>query len=251
MTPSDNLSAVIIEGFNGKFSSEREFRERIVIKLLESLGWTDVNDLVFEYPIKVGTQTVRVDYLVGTGSNRFILEVKSPKISISKGDMSCSQIMSYLKLVDDVNYGALYNGRILLIFTKGSNDPIMVWNGKNDISAFHYLSKPTFPWGLNFITGKSEIPFSENKGIISGGIAQSKDSKSRIRYTQLRIIGYITIISFILSLVLLSISASGGGIERNIGIFFALLFTFSLFAFTIDLIRLKLLDLVKRKQSKP
>jgi hypothetical protein len=64
--PNSSLQDILKSGYNDNFSSEREFRERVVIKLLESLCWISKNDLVFEYPFQVGTQTVRVDYPVGT-----------------------------------------------------------------------------------------------------------------------------------------------------------------------------------------
>lgn len=63
--PNSSLQDILKSGYNDNFSSEREFRERVVIKLLESLCWIGKNDLVFEYPIQVGTQTVKVDYPVG------------------------------------------------------------------------------------------------------------------------------------------------------------------------------------------
>lgn len=190
---------------------------------------------MFEYPIQVGTQTVRVDYpvgtelyekqewaqksynkvdyLVGTELGKFVLEIKSPKVGISKGDTSWTQTLSYLKLIDEADYGVLYNGRKLFIFGKDSNDPILTWNGENDISAFYHLSKFTFPLTLNSKTGKG-VPHKEyNKDVISDNLSQprlSEDTKRRIRYTNLKIIGLFSLVSFILGFIFSVISISKG-----------------------------------------
>ena len=72
MDDLNKLENVVLEGARTQIMSEREFRERIVIKLLETLGWSGQNDIQFEYNINVGTSTIRADYLVGSSNKRLI-----------------------------------------------------------------------------------------------------------------------------------------------------------------------------------
>lgn len=135
---------VIKSGSNGKFNSEREFRERVISRLLESLGWNLERDVQYEYAIPVATTTLRVDYLVGN-SQPFALEAKQPNVDISLGSGPWSQILDYLRLDRSIKYGVLYNGKSLHILRNGMERPLVSWVSKTNVSAFEYLSKSSYP----------------------------------------------------------------------------------------------------------
>lgn len=149
---------VIKKGFNSNFSSEREFRERVIGRLLEYLGWNSDGDVQYEYAIPIATTTLRVDYLVGH-SQPFALEAKQPNVDISPGSSPWNQILDYLKLDKTIRYGVLYNGKALYIMRGGMERPLVSWISQYDFSAFEYLKKSSYPslLDLEVFLGNTDI----------------------------------------------------------------------------------------------
>lgn len=247
------LENVISEGTKTKITGEREFRERIVIRLLEALGWTETGDIQFEYPIKIGVGSKKADYLVGK-SAKFILEIKSPKVPILENDDNCIQTISYLKLVDQASYAALYNGKKLIIFQKGSNKPVYIWDSSGDISPFKALGKDNFPLSLDIFTGKqSTTNFNNDSGETSPTLKLVKPNnypiinyKKNIFWTKLKIFGFFALISFILSIIFSGLSASGTSALLGLSLFFIFVFFLSTIAFVIEFLIVKIRKLRSR-----
>lgn len=246
MYDQDALEKVILEGTRTQITGEREFRERIVIKLLEALGWTETGDIQFEYPIKIGVGSKKADYLVGK-SAKFILEIKSPKVSILENDDNCIQAVSYLKLVDQASYAALYNGKKLIIFQKGSNKPTYVWDSNHDISPFKVLGKDYFPLSLDIFTGKqSPINFNNDSGKASSLKILKPinypiiDDKKNSFWTKLKISGFLVLFSIILAIIFSGLSASGNIALFQLALFFTIIFLLSTIAFVIEFVRVKI-----------
>lgn len=155
MKVNNSLEGIISKGCQSDFDTEREFRERVVSRLLETLGWTSSGDTHYEVEISAGTVKLRVDYVIDANVSKFALEVKKPDVNISEGSDSWVQIQSYLKLSEELDYGVLYNGRQLYIFRNGMVDPVIEWHCSKNIEAFQYLNKMSFPMRLNALTGLS------------------------------------------------------------------------------------------------
>lgn len=247
MYDPNTLENVVLEGIRTKITGEREFRERIVIKLLEALGWTETGDIQFEFPIKIGVGSKKADYLVGK-DDKFILEIKSPKVSIVNNDDNCIQTISYLKLVDQASYAALYNGKKLIIFQKGSNNPTFIWEANDDISPFKALGKDNFPLSLDVFTGKkSSHDFNNDFIETSPSLKLLKpqnypifnDKKSGF-WTKLKIFGFFALFSFILGFIFIGLSASGNSTLSLIGLFFIFVFFLSAIAFAIEFLIVKI-----------
>lgn len=96
-------------------NSEINTRTKLVDPLLELLGW-DVrsNNVTLEYPIKLGSSTVHVDYAL-LKNNRPIVLVESKPLSSSLTRNYSNQINSYCR-VERVRWAALSNGKTLKIF---------------------------------------------------------------------------------------------------------------------------------------
>jgi hypothetical protein len=226
------------KGCSESFTSEREFREKVVIRLLEYLGWDEIYDVKIEFPISTGQSTLRVDYLVGDQTNKFALEIKTPDISIDAGTKPRLQILSYLNLLKGVRYGVLYNGKKMLIFMKGVEEPIITWNCGDPPLSVTYLSKISFPGTLN-----AAFPYEWDS---SKMIRKSKESIDPLTITQRRIkifksIGYFSLISLIFSFVFIAIG------EQIPAIVSAGLFTISIIAFLFDYM---ILAFIYRKRRK-
>ncbi len=81
--------------------SERQARQYIFDEFLRLLKWSPSNPRLVkvEYPIKIGTRDVRVDYVLFKDSSPFIIfETKAPAYSIS--DDHIQQARSYAKLLN-------------------------------------------------------------------------------------------------------------------------------------------------------
>ena len=198
-----NFVELIKRACNESFTSEREFREKIVIKFLEYLGWQENNEVKIEFPIPIGQSSLRVDYLVGDHRGKFALEVKAPDTSIEEGTNPRTQIVSYLNLLKNVRYGVLYNGVKMLIFKKGIDDPIITWSCGDQIATLTYLSKTSFPEILDAAFPDQLISTNEverNKRNVDPLTIK------RQRFKELKLEGTLAIISFILGIILAPIS---------------------------------------------
>jgi predicted type IV restriction endonuclease len=96
-------------------SSEANTKKKIVELLLDFLDWdTASNEVILEYPVKIGSTTKYVDYALLLESNPVILiEAKAFDTDLSSDDSA--QIISYGR-VEDVQWTALTNGKILKVF---------------------------------------------------------------------------------------------------------------------------------------
>lgn len=138
------LSIVLDRGCKEHFSSEREFRERVVSRMLDLLGWSSQGEVRYEEEIQAGTVALRVDYIVGDAKRKFALEVKRPEVSVSAGSPARLQLRSYLKLDESINFGVLYNGKEMHLFTRDSELPLLSWScGKTNPILF-YISKDVY-----------------------------------------------------------------------------------------------------------
>lgn len=113
VTAIDNFSKT------GMISSEANTKKKIIELLLEILGWdTRSNEVVLEYPIKIGSTTKYVDYALMLESKPVVLvEAKAFDTELSYDDSA--QVISYGR-IEDVQWVVLTNGKILKVFdTKG------------------------------------------------------------------------------------------------------------------------------------
>jgi len=96
-------------------SSEANTKKRIIEPLLELLNWdTRSNEVLLEYPIRIGSTTKYVDYaLVLEDKPVVFVEAKPFDVTLSEDDSS--QIISYGR-VEDVQWVVLTNGRALKVF---------------------------------------------------------------------------------------------------------------------------------------
>lgn len=113
--------AAVIENFSktSLTSSEANTKRKIVELLLDVLGWnTGGNEVVLEYPVRIGSTAKYVDYALTLESKPVILiEAKAFDTDLSSDDSA--QIISYGR-VEDVQWAVLTNGRFLKVFdTKG------------------------------------------------------------------------------------------------------------------------------------
>jgi hypothetical protein len=150
MVVTQELNDILKRGCKENFSSEREFREKIVSRLLESLGWTAPGDINYEVSIPAGTVTLKIDYVVGSGSKRFAMEIKKPDVSIDRESAPWVQLKSYMKLDDTLNYGILYNGKKMHLFKRGNGSPYLSWECGKTSPIFQYISKDIDPIAIGY-----------------------------------------------------------------------------------------------------
>jgi len=104
-------------------SSEANTKRKIIEPLLEILGWnTCSNEVVLEYPIRIGSTTKYVDYALMLENKPVVfVEAKAFDVMLSYDDSS--QIISYGR-IEDVQWTFLTNGRTLKIFDtkEGKNE---------------------------------------------------------------------------------------------------------------------------------
>ncbi|QRF74635.1 hypothetical protein Thermo_00120 [Thermoplasmatales archaeon] len=165
MAVSAETIEVLTKGSTTVFGSEREFREKVVSRLLESLGWNSAGDTQYEVPIQAGTIVLKVDYVVGS-NNKFAMETKKPGIDISPGSSAWNQIVSYLRLDPTLLYGVLYNGKDLHILDSHRQEPLVSWSLGKSPGMFDLLKKEYFPELLQLYTSSN----------ISGSISSEKYS---------------------------------------------------------------------------
>lgn len=99
-------------------TSEINTRRKLIDPLLELLGWdTGGPDVILEYPIKIGSRTINVDFALSTNGKPSVL-IEAKAFSTSLSDDYSDQIISYCR-VEDVRWAGLTNGRQLKIFDAG------------------------------------------------------------------------------------------------------------------------------------
>lgn len=96
-------------------SSEANTKKKIIEPLLEILNWdTRSNEVVLEYPIKIGSTTKYVDYALMLENKPVVLVEAKPFDSMLSYDDS-AQIISYGR-IEDVQWVVLTNGRNVKVF---------------------------------------------------------------------------------------------------------------------------------------
>lgn len=117
VTAIDNFSRTDL------ISSEANTKRRIIEPLLEILGWdTCSNEVVLEYPVKIGSTTRYVDYALMLENKPVVfVEAKAFDVTLSYDDSA--QIISYGR-IEDVQWVILTNGRNLKVFDteEGKNE---------------------------------------------------------------------------------------------------------------------------------
>lgn len=102
---------------------EQNTKTKIIEPLLEVLGWDPMFDMELEYPIKVGSGTKKVDYVLMKDTPAVFIETKAKYKSLKDTDLD--QLRSYMKLAG-VRWGILTNGKELKIcrlkFVHNQND---------------------------------------------------------------------------------------------------------------------------------
>ncbi len=145
------LEKIIEKGCEINDVSEAVFRERIVSKLLEALGYDLDKDVEYEVERSIGSNnSIKMDYVINSGKEYFVLDAKAPGKSMED---SYDQIISYIR-VSRINYGILYNGKKLLVFHKESDDPIYMWICGYSNEIFESLKKVNFPTLLETLLSK-------------------------------------------------------------------------------------------------
>ena len=112
-----NKFVLTIDDFSktNMISSEANTKKKIIEPILEILGWdTRSNEVMLEYPIKIGSTTKFVDYALMLENKPVVLvEAKPFDVKLSYDDSA--QIISYGR-IEDVQWVVLTNGRKLKIF---------------------------------------------------------------------------------------------------------------------------------------
>lgn len=112
-----NNIVMAIDDFSktGLISSEANTKKRIIEPTLEILGWdTRSNEVILEYPIKIGSTTKYVDYALMLENKPVVLvEAKPYDVTLSHDDSA--QIISYGR-IEDVQWVVLTNGKNLKVF---------------------------------------------------------------------------------------------------------------------------------------
>ena len=106
-----------IENFSktNMISSEANTKKKIIEPTLEILGWdTRSNEVILEYPIKIGSTTKYVDYAL-TLENKPVVLVEAKPFDVMLSYDDSAQIISYGR-IEDVQWVVLTNGRKLKVF---------------------------------------------------------------------------------------------------------------------------------------
>ena len=149
---SEKLSREVINGATLDIKSERRFSQVVVVKLLEAMGYdlTNEDEVGIEVPMQVGHETKYADYKVSNEGSCFILDAKSPVVEIEGDTHAYDQVHAYYRVLH-CKYGALYNGKKLILFKEDSNRPVFIWRYEQDhedLSVFEALCKESFPGAL-------------------------------------------------------------------------------------------------------
>lgn len=93
--------------------NEQNTKAKLITPLLELLGWDIHTDIELEYPVRVGSSTVRVDYaLMLNGKPVVLVEAKGFDTDI--GPSQAEQVISYGRL-QSVKWAIITNGKDLRI----------------------------------------------------------------------------------------------------------------------------------------
>jgi len=165
---NNNLEQLIYKGANTDIDSEERFKQVIVTKLIEALGYnlSNKNEVGIEYKVPIGTGSngsKKLDYAIKNGEDKFALEIKSPKEEIEGNMKFYEQIYSYYRILN-YKYGVLYNGKKLIVFKDVSGEsnkvsPVYIWKyaeNYQDITIFESLSKDNFPSALEKFLSSAE-----------------------------------------------------------------------------------------------
>ena len=171
----NDLQQVIENGCKYEFRNESELREKVVSELLKSLGWDPFTEVRHEVSVPVGTELLKMDYLVGIKESKFVIEAKRSTLNIINNNNAYGQLISYMKLTKEpVDYGFIYNGKNFLIFRKNDEKPVLEWACGDPISIIETFSKKNFPGKL-----EEMIEDQTNREIVSEFISEEKDSLKR------------------------------------------------------------------------
>lgn len=139
--------------------SEANTKKRIIEPLFEFLGWDFLsNEIRLEYPVKIGTSTIHVDYALMLEDKPVVLVEAKPFDYPLTNDYS-SQIISYGK-VEDVKWVVLTNGKKLKIFDTES--------GRNETECLIIeINLQKLP------QGESELRLLSRESILTGEIEET------------------------------------------------------------------------------
>ncbi len=172
----DDLQRIIENGCKHDFRDERELREKVVSELLKSLGWDPFTEVSHEAIVQVGTQHLKMDYLVGTKERKFVIDTKRSTLNIVDNNNAYQQLISYMKLTKEpVDYGFIYNGKNLLVFRKSDEQPVLEWKCGDDISVIKAFAKENFPERL-----EEMIEDQTNREIVSEFISEEGETLKKI-----------------------------------------------------------------------
>ncbi len=120
---------------------ESAFRELVVIKLLEAMGWDD-DEITIEEKIPFGTRGGKADYVLRKGNTIIVIEAKPPSQPI---EQYYGELTSYMKQLE-AQFGFIYNGRKLALFNRSleggwDSSPSYFWECGTDIDIFEALSE--------------------------------------------------------------------------------------------------------------
>jgi hypothetical protein len=157
MTNEQRIRELVDRGCSGRIESEQALRDFVIGGgLIEAMGWSfDRAEWQVNVPVYFGSQVHHMDYLVGSGTSKFIVEAKAPSQRLDKEEF-VGELISYM-LQSGTPYGILYNGKSLLAFKEGSEIPFYEWNCGSNLDIFRMFSAGAFPNQLeNFIRSQGE-----------------------------------------------------------------------------------------------
>ncbi|MEM4084484.1 MAG: hypothetical protein QW752_05525, partial [Thermoplasmata archaeon] len=109
---------------------------------------------------------------VGSSQKFFVLEAKNPNKRIDR-DRDVQELLSYMRQTG-TKYGILYNGKELLAFELGSEQPFYEWSPEKGIDIFLLFSNDGFPDKLDrFI--KSQGTLARLQNFVKQNTKQIKD----------------------------------------------------------------------------
>jgi len=175
-TDSLNAYAKQINDFSKSslVSSETNTRRKLIDPLIELLGWDfSTSEVILEYPIKIGSRTINVDFALSTDGKPIIfLEAKAFNVRLS--DDYCDQIISYCR-VEGVRWAGLTNGQSLKIFDTKRGRRI-----RDTLVSEIDLTEPTFYLNELSILHKQSILSGESETIVDS-LLKRRNSVRRIK----------------------------------------------------------------------
>lgn len=155
MTPE--ISEILERGYTKTFKTEQLFRSLVVDRLIEAPGWDLYEDVEPEAAIPAGSTTLKVDYVVGSNSFKFAIEAKRPSANIMNDSKLQQQLSSYLRISREVDYGLLYNGKVMLFMGKESETAITIWKQEEGFENINLFSKKNFPKNVESLLRMSPV----------------------------------------------------------------------------------------------